>query len=334
MCVMFVTRLHKAIKNKKGKHPVVLQITWDRNVRRKRTGIWASPNQLFIDDDGKARLREIDGKKSKQKKLKLNEKTAKRISEDDYEEQEFDYNEFCEKLDSNIKLSSRKKTKIKVAEFCAQVSDNFKKSGQIRSSMDYNLLKELIPTESASNCFADSGIDILSEDQGATSSATFDYNHYNPSQAACSDIVPDIIPGSVHLNILVGIDKDYCGGKIGSNVTGDPVDIFTLIDTAFINPHTYSCTTCVIDTITNLILTNNDHDIDDGNGGDGNGGDGDGSDGDNDDWYGYSQSYAQEMLFSNAINNEDYTLAASLLNNMETNTEDKILFKKNSTIKS
>lgn len=141
---MFVTRLHKAIVNKKGKHPVVLQITWNRNVRRKRIGIWARPNQLFIDDEGKARLREIDGKKTKQKKLKLYEKTAKRIFEDDFEDQEFDYNEFCEKLDSSIKIASHKKIKIKVGEFCEQVSENFKKSGQIRSSMDYNLLKELI----------------------------------------------------------------------------------------------------------------------------------------------------------------------------------------------
>jgi len=144
MSVMFVTRLHKAVKNNEGKHPVVLQITWKRKVRRKRIGIWARPNQLFIDDEGKARFREINGKKTKQKTLELYEKTSKRIYEDHFDDEVFDYNEFCDLLENKISLKSKTTPKVKVAEFCEMVSQNFQKSGQIRSSMDYKNLKELI----------------------------------------------------------------------------------------------------------------------------------------------------------------------------------------------
>lgn len=146
MSVMFVTRLHKAIKNDQGKHPVVLQITWERNVRRKRTGIWARPNQLFVDDDGKARLREIDGKKLKQKKLDLMQRMARRVYEDHYEDEEFDYGEFCRILDETLdlkKAESREK-KMMVAQFSNLVADNFEKSGQVRSAMDYRVLSALI----------------------------------------------------------------------------------------------------------------------------------------------------------------------------------------------
>ena len=146
MSIMFVTRLHKAIKNDQGKHPVVLQITWERNVRRKRTGIWARANQLFVDDDGKARLREIDGKKLKQKKIDLIQRTARRVFEDHFEDKEFDYGEFSRILDEtmDLKREETKEKKMMVGEFASNVADNFEKSGQVRSAMDYRVLQALI----------------------------------------------------------------------------------------------------------------------------------------------------------------------------------------------
>ena len=53
MTVLFVTRLHKtkSVQRKDGKFPIVLQVTWDRKVRRKRLGIYAHEHQITIYKD-------------------------------------------------------------------------------------------------------------------------------------------------------------------------------------------------------------------------------------------------------------------------------------------
>lgn len=145
MFVTFVTRLHKAVKNSEGKHPVVLQITWEKNVRRKRTGIWVKPNQFYIDDEGNSRLRDIHGRKEKQKDMDKYLRNAIRIYEDYFEDEEFDYKLFVKLFDKkNEKKQKKKKEKVKVAEFCMKVSKKFLQSGQVRSSSDYKNVASLI----------------------------------------------------------------------------------------------------------------------------------------------------------------------------------------------
>lgn len=143
MFVTFVTRLHKAIKNSEGKHPIVLQITWERNVRRKRTGIWVRPNQFYLDANGKARLRDMHGRKEKQEALDMLHRNAERIYEDYFEDEKFDYKIFTKLFDKKNNKKN-KKEKIKVAEYALKVSKMFLQSGQVRSSTDYKNLSNLI----------------------------------------------------------------------------------------------------------------------------------------------------------------------------------------------
>lgn len=145
MFVTFVTRLHKAIKNSDGKHPVVLQITWDKNVRRKRTGLWVKPHQFYLDDEGKARLRDISRRKEKQKTIDLYRRNAVRIYEDAFENEEFNYKQFVKLLDEKCKKKKKKLIeKVKVGEYALKVSNRFLQSGQVRSSTDYKNLSNLI----------------------------------------------------------------------------------------------------------------------------------------------------------------------------------------------
>lgn len=118
---------------------MAFQITWERNVTRKRTGIWARSNQLFVDEDGKARLREIDRKKIKQKKLDFIQRTARRVFEDHYENEAFDYGKFCRFLDETLDLKKEESNgkKMMVEQFSLQVADNFESLGQVRSVMNY-----------------------------------------------------------------------------------------------------------------------------------------------------------------------------------------------------
>ncbi len=153
MSVNFVTRLHKAIKNADGKHPVVLQITWGNNVRRKRTGIWVSPSQFYLDDDQQARLRDIHGRREKQKELDSMKRTAVRVYEDHFEGEEFDYNKFSRLF--IMKPEKEEKTIMKVSEFCTLVSEKFVKTGQIRSSLDYKTLANIILKVSPKDIFFD-----------------------------------------------------------------------------------------------------------------------------------------------------------------------------------
>ncbi len=153
MSVNFVTRLHKAIKNPDGKHPVVLQITWGNNVRRKRTGIWVNPNQFYVDDENKSRLRDMHGRIEKQKELDLIQRTAIRIYEDHFEDSDFDYKVFCRLFKMNPEVEET--VKMKVSEFCLEVSEKFIKTGQARSSLDYKSLANIILLVSPKDIYFD-----------------------------------------------------------------------------------------------------------------------------------------------------------------------------------
>lgn len=138
MQVYFVTRVHKAAKNKQGKVPVVLQITWGTNVRRKRLGIWVYPDQFYV-EDGKGRfVPHIHNRKEYQETCKLALRKATRIYEDHFEDSPFDYKTFCRYFDEKEKVEEVQE--MRVAEFCLQVSEEFKAKGQACSSDDYRMI--------------------------------------------------------------------------------------------------------------------------------------------------------------------------------------------------
>lgn len=136
MSVSFVARLHKAIKTKEGKHPIVLQVTWDRKVRRKRIGIEAYKDQWDFDRH--------EFKKGTHGRRELNEQIedavakARKIYEKHFSGSIFNYTKFAE-------LYAEKPVEdIGVIEFCRSVSQEFLKKGKANSSNDYKVLAQAL----------------------------------------------------------------------------------------------------------------------------------------------------------------------------------------------
>ncbi len=102
MKIMFAVRLRKSEKNVEGKCPVVLQTTFDRKVRRKRTGVWVSEDQFYIDQDKKGRIKNVGGIDEKSMKIQNYFKWARRVLEDEFEDIPFDYKEFAKELEKKV----------------------------------------------------------------------------------------------------------------------------------------------------------------------------------------------------------------------------------------
>lgn len=145
MSVMFVTRLKKIKENKEGKLPVVLQITFNRKVRQKYTGIWVKPYQFEIDDEGNGFIKNVNLIEEKRRILKDYLKWSKRILEDHFEERPFDYKKFSQLLDEKItEPEIVAPEKIKVAQFSFEHSKKLLSRDKIRSSNDYKQLGSTI----------------------------------------------------------------------------------------------------------------------------------------------------------------------------------------------
>lgn len=148
MSDMFVTlfvRMHKtdSVKTKDGKYPLVLQITWNRNVRRKRIGISAKIDQW--DFDNHEFKKGVHGRREKNKELEEIEEKARKVYNKHFDGKPFSYKKFIELLEE------KPVEDLGVAEFCLQVSQDFLRRGKANSCNDYktlaNAIKKISPND-------------------------------------------------------------------------------------------------------------------------------------------------------------------------------------------
>lgn len=140
MLVTFVIRMHKSdsVKRKDGKFPIVLQITWERKVRRKRLGFYASVEQWDFQNHEFAKG--VHGRRENNQALEHTVEKAERFYDQHGENYrtngDFDYKQFVGDLFRTEK--KKEKDTLKVAEFCEALSKEFLKSNQGKSSEDYH----------------------------------------------------------------------------------------------------------------------------------------------------------------------------------------------------
>ena len=129
--VTFSIRMHKSdsVQRKDGKYPIVLQITWDRKVRRKRLGVYAGIDQW--DFDNHEFRKGVHGRREKNQQLEDIERKAQKTYDEYVEDRPFNYTKFGELM------RGKKAEKIGVAAFCKQVGDSFLKKGQASSGKYY-----------------------------------------------------------------------------------------------------------------------------------------------------------------------------------------------------
>ncbi len=141
MSDMFVTlfvRMHKtdSVKRRDGKYPLVLQITWNRKVRRKRLGIFASIDHW--DFDSHEFKKGVHGRREKNKELEEIEEKARKVFNKHFDGKPFNYKKFLELLED------KPAEKIGVAEFALMVRDDFLRKGKANSSNEYKVLASAI----------------------------------------------------------------------------------------------------------------------------------------------------------------------------------------------
>lgn len=132
MSVVFAIRMYKikSVKNQEGKYPIVLQVTWNRKVRRKRVGVSASIEQWdFNNHEFKKR---VNGRWEKNKKLEEIEMKAIKIYEQHFDDKPFSYKDFLD-----LMWKKEEKKKMTVAKFCESVSQDFLKKGKANSAHYY-----------------------------------------------------------------------------------------------------------------------------------------------------------------------------------------------------
>lgn len=137
----FCIRLEKSAHAKRndGKYPVVLQISWGRNVRRKRLGIYAHEHQFTILKDRKKRRERVElsnmtGVAEAQEFIDSELRRAKEIYEEHFKKRKFNYKRFVHYFD---KEEEEVRPEMKVAEFCNWVADEFEINGQAKSASYY-----------------------------------------------------------------------------------------------------------------------------------------------------------------------------------------------------
>ena len=132
MSIVFATRLYKndAVRHKDGKFPIVLQVTWDRKVRRKRLKLSALVQQW--DFENHEFKKGVHGRRERNKELEEIEAKAQKIYENHFEGKIFNYKKFIELFEEKPIQQN-----VGVAEFCQQVSDHFLKRGQAGSASYY-----------------------------------------------------------------------------------------------------------------------------------------------------------------------------------------------------
>ncbi|MEL7119170.1 MAG: tyrosine-type recombinase/integrase [Bacteroidota bacterium] len=141
MSVMFAIRLDKSAnaKRKDGKFPIVLQVTWERKVRRKRLGVFAHEHQFSILKDTSKKRERVelsDMRNANEYQTHINSelRRAKNIYADYFKNKSFSFTRFIELFDHNEEEEEVKK--MTVAEFCNRVADDFDRNDQPKSA-DY-----------------------------------------------------------------------------------------------------------------------------------------------------------------------------------------------------
>lgn len=132
----FAIRLDKSSPLADGTFPIVLQVTFNRKVRRKRLGMNASLDQW--DFNNHEFKKGIHGRRDKNQELEDIESNAKKIYRDYFKTRTFNFKKFVE-------LFSKKSSgETGVIEFCMKVSDKFIQNGQAHSGKDYKKMAQVI----------------------------------------------------------------------------------------------------------------------------------------------------------------------------------------------
>ncbi|MEL6719691.1 MAG: phage integrase SAM-like domain-containing protein, partial [Bacteroidota bacterium] len=133
MSISLVTQIHKtnSVKRKDGKFPIVLLVTWNRNVRRKRLGIYAFPEQW--DMQNREFKKGVHGRRERNSELEVYEKKANNIYKKHFEGRNFNYKQFIEFFEDKPSSTAS------VFEFCKEVAKGFEKRGQAHSAMYYEM---------------------------------------------------------------------------------------------------------------------------------------------------------------------------------------------------
>lgn len=131
MAVSLKIRMQKTntTKQKTGKFPIVLQVTWNREVRRIRLGInsfikeWDFQNHQFNEV--------VPNAKSLNRKLVEAQSKAQRVCEAYFSNIPFDYKSFVEKFKEPLPKEKG------INEFCIEISDEFLRRGKANSAHYY-----------------------------------------------------------------------------------------------------------------------------------------------------------------------------------------------------
>ena len=167
----FAIRLDKSAKLAEEKHPIVLQVTFDRKVRRKRLGMSATLEQW--DFNSHEFKKGVHGRREKNQKLEGFENKAKKVYKEHFENRPFNFKKFCGLL------AEKPVEEITVIEFCEQVGQKFLQNGQARSRNDYKKLESAIRKVSPNDLtFAEFTEEWLQEfEDYHTSRGTNGYNY-------------------------------------------------------------------------------------------------------------------------------------------------------------
>jgi len=133
----FAIRFDKSARLKKNHFPIVLQITFNRKVRRKRLGLNATIEQW---DFASHEFRKgVHGRREKNQLLEEAEEKAKKIYKENFTNHEFNYKKFI-----SLYNNEGESKNITVIEYCKKVSQDFLDRQQANSSNDYKYLANAI----------------------------------------------------------------------------------------------------------------------------------------------------------------------------------------------
>lgn len=132
----FAIRLDKSAKLAEEKHPIVLQVTFNRKVRRKRLGLSATIHQW--DFDNHEFKKGVHGRREKNQQLEDAQKKAEAIYQEHFANKAFNYKKFVELF------SQKPLEQVTVLDFCEEVSQKFLQNSQTRSCVDYRRLSSAI----------------------------------------------------------------------------------------------------------------------------------------------------------------------------------------------
>ncbi len=136
MSTMFATRLDTSTLLSKDKHPVVLQVTFDRKVRRKRLGISCTRDQW--DFDTHEIKKGVHGRREDNKKIEECEERAAEIYRKNFKNRPFNYKKFSQLF------NGKPQEEIGVIEFAEKLSKELLTLKRGASSHDYKNIASAI----------------------------------------------------------------------------------------------------------------------------------------------------------------------------------------------